>query len=59
MSINVCSKQQQNDFLRPSKTTFRRLLRNQIPIENDDENDDDNGDNFDAYDDDKHQKPDN
>ena len=48
MSINVCSKQQQNDFLRPSKTIFRRLLRNQIPIENDDENDDDNGDNFDA-----------
>ena len=48
MSINVCSKQQQNDFLRPLKTIFRRLLRNQIPIENDDENDDDNGDNFDA-----------
>ena len=29
-------------FFRPSKTTFRRVLRNQIPIENDD----DNGDNF-------------
>ena len=28
--------------------TFRRVLQNQILIENDDENDDDNGDNFDA-----------
>ena len=35
-------------FFRPSKTTFKRVLRNQIPIENDDENGDDNGDNFDA-----------
>ena len=35
-------------FFRPSKTTFRRVLTNQILIENDDENDDDNGDNFDA-----------
>ena len=35
-------------FFRPSKTTFRRVLQNQIPIENDDENDDDNGDNFDV-----------
>ena len=35
-------------FFRPSKTTFRRVLQNQILIENDDENDDDNGDNFDA-----------
>ena len=38
-----------------SKTTFKRVLWNQIPIENDDEHheyDDDNGDNFDAYDDD-------
>ena len=37
-------------FFQPSKTTFKRLLRNQIPIENDNENDeydDDNGDNFD------------
>ena len=33
-------------FFRPSKTTFKRVLRNQIPIENDDENGDDNGDNF-------------
>ena len=31
-------------FFRPSKTTFRRVLKNQILIENDDENDDDNGD---------------
>ena len=35
-------------FFRPSKTTFRRVLKNQILIENDDENGDDNGDNFDA-----------
>ena len=38
-------------FFWPSKTTFKRVLRNQIPIENDNENDeydDDNGDNFDA-----------
>ena len=38
-------------FFRPSKTTFKRVLRNQIPIENDTENyeyDDDNGDNVDA-----------
>ena len=35
-------------FFRPSKTTFRRELQNQILIENDDENDDDNGDNFDV-----------
>ena len=31
-------------FFRPSKTTFRRVLQNQILIENDNEN----GDNFDA-----------
>ena len=46
-------------FFWPSKTTFKRVLRNQIPIENDDEHheyDDDNGDNFDAYDDDNAQK---
>ena len=38
-------------FFRPSKTTFKRVLRNQIPIENDRENyeyDDENGDNFDV-----------
>ena len=35
-------------LFRPSKTTFKSVLRNQIPIENDDESDDDNGDNFDA-----------
>ena len=35
-------------FFRPSKTTFRRVLKNQILIENNDENDDDNGDNFDV-----------
>ena len=35
-------------FFRPSKTTFRRVLQNQILIENDNENDDDIGDNFDA-----------
>ena len=38
-------------FFRPSKTTFKRILRNQIPIENDRENDeydDENGDNFDV-----------
>ena len=39
---------QRSPFFRPSKTTFRRVLQNQILIENDDENDDDNGDNFDA-----------
>ena len=39
---------QRGPFFRPSKTTFRRVLQNQILIENDDENDDDNGDNFDA-----------
>ena len=31
-------------FFWPSKTTFMRVLQNQIPIENDDEN----GENFDA-----------
>ena len=31
---------------RPFKTTFKRVFRNQIPIEND-EYDGDNGDNFD------------
>ena len=39
-------------FFRPSKTTFKRVLRNQIPIENDRENDeydDENGDNFDVW----------
>ena len=38
-------------LFRPSKTTFKRVLRNQIPIENDRENDeydDENGDNFDV-----------
>ena len=38
-------------FFWPSKRTFQRVLWNQIPIENDNENDeydDDNGDNFDA-----------
>ena len=39
---------QRGPFFRPSKMTFRRVLQNQILIENDDENDDDNGDNFDA-----------
>ena len=39
---------QRGPFFRPSKTTFRRVLQNQILIENYDENDDDNGDNFDA-----------
>ena len=45
-------------FFRPSKTTFKRVLRNQIPIENDeyDDDDGDNFDNFDAYDDDNAQK---
>ena len=38
-----------------SKTTFQRVLQNQIPIVYDDENDD----NFDAYDDDNDPKPDN
>ena len=31
------------------KNDIKRVLRNQIPIENCDENDDDNGDNFDAW----------
>ena len=35
-------------FFRTSKTTFKRVLQNQIPIENDYENGDDNSDNFDA-----------
>ena len=38
-------------FFLPSKRTLKRVLRNQIPIENDNENyeyDDVNGDNFDA-----------
>ena len=35
-------------YFRPSKTTFMRVLQNQILIENDDENYDDNGDNFDV-----------
>ena len=35
-------------FFRLSKTTFKRVLWNQIQIENDDENGDGNGDNFDA-----------
>ena len=39
---------QRGPFFRPSKTTFRRVLKNQILIENDDENYDDNGDNFDV-----------
>ena len=42
---------QRGPFFRPSKTTFKRVLRNQIPIENDRENDeydDENGDNFDV-----------
>ena len=42
---------QRGPFFRPSKTTFKRILRNQIPIENDHENDeydDENGDNFDV-----------
>ena len=37
-----------------------RVLKNQVPIDYDDESDDyddDNGDNFDAYDDDNDQKP--
>ena len=34
------------------KTTFKRVLRNQIPIENDHENDEYDDDHFDAYDDD-------
>ena len=53
---------QRGPFFRPSKTTFKRVLQNQIPIDYDDENDDyddDNGDNFDDYDDDNDQKPDN
>ena len=42
---------QRGPFFRPSKMTFKRVLRNQIPIENDRENDeydDENGDNFDV-----------
>ena len=39
---------QRGPFFRPSKTAFKRVLQNQILIENDDENDDDNGDNFDV-----------
>ena len=43
-----------------SKTTFKRILQNQIPIDYDDENyeyDDENGDHYDGYDDDNDQKP--
>ena len=50
---------QRGPFFQLSKT-FKRVLKNQIPIEYDDESDDyddDNGDNFDAYDDDNDQKP--
>ena len=42
---------QRGPFFRPSKTTFKRVLRNQILVENDRENDeydDENGDNFDV-----------
>ena len=38
-------------FFWPFKMSFQRVLRNQIPVENDDENDeydDDDGGNFDA-----------
>ena len=35
-------------FFSRQKTTFKRVLRNQIPIKNYDENDEYNGDNFDA-----------
>ena len=47
-------------IFRTSKTTFKRILLNQLQIDYDDENhdyDDDNGDNLDAYDDDNDQKP--
>ena len=39
---------QRGPFFWLSKTTFGRVLQNQILIENDDENYDVNGDNFDA-----------
>ena len=39
---------QRGPFFRLSKTTFKRVLRNQMPIENDRENDDEKGDNFDV-----------
>ena len=47
-------------LFRTLKTTIKRVLPNQIPIDYDDENyeyDDENGDNYDGYDDDNVQKP--
>ena len=41
-------------FFQTSKTTFKRILENQIPIDYDNENyeyDDENGDNYEGYDD--------
>ena len=48
-------------FFRPAKTTFWRVLRNQVQIDYDNENDDyydDNGDNLYDYGDGNYQKPD-